>query len=428
MSRRRSLMLLLSFALIGLTTLVPRTFAAETTYHALAEHPVLEKGSSDPAVGELQSLLNRWIGAHPDRGLEQLPITGYFGDLTEQAVIVFQQAHGLPAQGYVGALTWNALLDEQGGGTPAQPNVTSQCSQGSGRGLVIPRGVLSCRPWMVMIDNYPDAYPQSGLDKAAIVFEGLAEYGITRYIATYADGWTPDASQIGPMRSTRAYFAQWAMAFHPVYAHAGGSPDGLELVQSTNQLVNFEGLAETNYDYRDQNRLAPHNLYTSSQLLRQYARDRRVTAFSDPGVGYLYTDPAPLARASVSSLSYYFLDEGSRGSFAYDASTNAYYRYIFGHAHIDRQTGNQLRTSNVVVMAVDGAKRLGDAKARIDQYVIGNGPARVFKNGGMVNATWVKNSGSGPLRFYSDDGSEIVFSSGQVWIAAIPSLERLTVR
>jgi hypothetical protein len=101
------------------------------------------------------------------------------------------------------------------------------------------RGALTQRPAMVMIDNHPDAYPQTGLDRAAVVFEALAEFGVTRFMALYAPGITPKAPQIGPVRSTRLYFAQWAMGFHALYAHAGGSPQGLALVESTDQLINL---------------------------------------------------------------------------------------------------------------------------------------------------------------------------------------------
>ena len=63
----------------------------------------------------------------------------------------------------------------------------------------------------------------------------------------YAPGITPDAPQIGPIRSTRLYFAQWAMGFHALYAHAGGSPQGLELVESTDQLINLDALKKANW-------------------------------------------------------------------------------------------------------------------------------------------------------------------------------------
>jgi len=122
-----------------------------------------------------------------------------------------------------------------------------------------------------MIDNHPDAYPQTGLDHAAVVFEALAEFGVTRFMAVYAPGITPDAPQIGPIRSTRLYFAQWALGFHALYAHAGGSPQGLALVESTDQLINLDALKKASGGYfaRDSARDAPHNLYTSSAELER---------------------------------------------------------------------------------------------------------------------------------------------------------------
>ena len=88
------------------------------------------------------------------------------------------------------------------------------------------RGTLTKRPYAVMIDNHPDAYPQTGLDHALVVFEALAEFGITRFMAIYAPGIGPDAPAIGPVRSARLYYVQWAMGFGTLYAHAGGSPQG----------------------------------------------------------------------------------------------------------------------------------------------------------------------------------------------------------
>ncbi len=186
------------------------------------------------------------------------------------------------------------------------------------RGPVLPRGQIAARPWMVMIDNHPDAYPQSGMDKAALVFEGLAEFGVSRFIATYADGITPPAGEIGPVRSTRVYFAQWAMGFHPIYAHAGGSPDGQQLVQKTKALVNFEADGSA-YAWRDKRRKAPHNLYTSAKLLRAFANDRGVAAFNDETVGYLYS-ATPGEGAAATRLSYFFQDQGSAAAWSWSAS------------------------------------------------------------------------------------------------------------
>lgn len=288
------------------------------------------------------------------------------------------------------------------------------------------RGVVAQRPWMVMIDNHPDAYPQSGMDQAAMVFEGLAEYGVTRFIALYADGVTPDVGEIGPVRSTRLYFAQWAMGFHPVYAHAGGSPDGVALSETTDQFINFEALKLPGYTWRDQQRAAPHNLYTRSTLLRAFAADKSVSTLDDPATGYLFERIDPAATVQGAEINYFFLDRSSRAGFSYDSASNGYHRTMRGRPHIDRNTGKQLWTRNVVVMQVNEAARIGDDKQRIDQEVVGSGPARIFRAGAVIEGSWRKADAAAPLRFYAADGSEVVFNLGPIWVAAIPTFDRLS--
>lgn len=289
------------------------------------------------------------------------------------------------------------------------------------------RGAITKRPWMVMIDNHPSAYPQSGMDRAAVVFEGLAEYGITRFIALYTDGITPDLDEIGPVRSTRLYFAQWAMGFHPVYAHAGGSPDGVQASETTDQFINFEALQQKQYTWRDPQRIAPHNLYTRSSLLRAFADNKGVSNFADPSVGYLFNTIPTADAIEATRINYFFLDRSSRAGFTYDPASNGYHRTMRGQAHMDRVTGKQLWTRNVVVMQVHEAARAGDAKQRIDQQVIGTGSAQIFFAGRRIPGTWRKETEAAPLRFYDPAGNEIVFNAGPIWIAAIPTLERLTV-
>lgn len=309
--------------------------------------------------------------------------------------------------------------------TPIPPTAVP-APPASASGRMLPRSGLNARPWIVMIDNHPGAYPQSGLDKAAVVIEGLAEFGITRFMATFADGITPNATEIGPIRSTRLYFAQLAMGFHPVYGHAGGSPDGEELVRTTRELVNFDADGQTAYSYRDRQRQAPHNLYTSSKLLRTFADDKGVAAFSDDSVGYLYSNTS-LEGAAASRIDYYFGDRSSAAAWVWSAPDGIYYRGQRGKPHIDRITGAQVTVSNVVVMEVSGGKRAGDDKGRIDQDVIGSGRARFFRNGSVLPVTWVKEGAASPLRFYDASNAEVRFAPGAIWIAAIPSLERMTI-
>ena len=89
----------------------------------------------------------------------------------------------------------------------------------------------------VMIENSSDARPQSGLDKAAVVYEALAEGGITRYMAIAPK--TTDAKEFGPVRSARPYFVSYASAYHPLYVHAGGSPQALSMLATSSAVIDL---------------------------------------------------------------------------------------------------------------------------------------------------------------------------------------------
>jgi len=293
------------------------------------------------------------------------------------------------------------------------------------------RGAVKQRPIVVMIDNHPGAYPQSGLDHAAVVFEALAEFGVTRFMAVLAPGITPDAPTIGPVRSTRLYFAQWAMGFHALYVHAGGSPQGLELVESTDQLINIDALRGDGGGYfaRSSDRDAPHNLYTSSADLAHAASDRGASDLDDPAIGFLFKTDAPqVDRGESQELNYFFIYAEDDAGWTYDPKTNGYYRLRRGKPARDEESGEQLWTKNVVVMEVREAKIPGDPKGRIEQVVIGTGAAHVFFDGVEHTVTWRKDAPEEPLGFFDESGAEVRFNAGPIWIVAVPSLENLTVQ
>lgn len=293
------------------------------------------------------------------------------------------------------------------------------------------RGAIHQRPYAVMIDNHPNAYPQTGLDHALVVYEALAEFGITRFMAVYAPGVGPDAPAIGPVRSARLYFVQWAMGMQALYAHAGGSPQGLALAESTDRIANLDALRRGGGSYfaRSRKRYAPHNLYTSSADLARAAAKLGVADLSDSEIGFLFKADAPETdRPAAQSLTYYFLSKQASVGWTYDRASNSYARLRQGKPARDAATREQLRTRNVVVIEVQERKIPGDKKGRIEQDVLGSGPGRLFQDGQEREITWHKDSADAPLRFDAADGAEVSFNAGQVWIAAIPSLANLKVK
>ena len=154
----------------------------------------------------------------------------------------------------------------------------------------------------VVIDNFdPDARPQAGLNRASVVFETIAEGGITRLMAIYLE---KDAPIVGPVRSARIYFDAWAAGMHAVYGHAGGNNDALAQIPKIKALADVDGLAPAAANpfpwdlfWRSSDRVAPHNFYTASSYLRDFAQATgRVSAPSfTPSLPHRIPAPA-LAR------------------------------------------------------------------------------------------------------------------------------------
>ncbi len=295
--------------------------------------------------------------------------------------------------------------------------------------ISIPRGSVTSRPYAVMIDNHPGAYPQTGLNQAAIVFEALAEYGITRYMAVYFPGITPELATIGPVRSARAYFVEWARGLRGVYVHAGGAPDALTMAATSVEIVDMDALrnnASTAF-VRSADRLAPHNLYTSSARIAAFLATRGAEQPDLREIGFRIKRDRPVSTPTAQRFSYYFIYKESYVSWRYDRATNSYLYFRQQRPHVDAATGEQLRFKNVVVLEVPERPIPGDPKQRIQQDVIGEGPARVFLDGRMIEATWRKGAGFAQLRLFDRYDRELPLNSGPIWFAAIPSLENLSV-
>lgn len=292
------------------------------------------------------------------------------------------------------------------------------------------RGSFQSLPYIVMLDNHPNAYPQIGMNGAAVVFEALAEFGLTRFMAIYAPGVTPPQDTIGPVRSARLYFVQWAMGFGGMYVHAGGSPQALETLQSTGALVNLDALfqASSIYFSRTNDRDAPHNLMTGSAALQKALQALSGNPAPRPDAGFLFKDDAPEAqRPDAQQIGYFFLYREDSVGWVYERSSNSYLRLRRGVPARDAVTGEQLRTRNLVVIEVQEGLIPGDDKGRIEQIVIGSGKARLFQDGVAREVAWRKDADIAPLLFLDANGEEVAFNVGLIWITAVPTLENVSV-
>ena len=199
----------------------------------------------------------------------------------------------------------------------------------------------------IMIENSGEARPQSGLKEADVVFEAIAEGGITRFLALF-QAKQPD--YIGPVRSARPYYVEWAAAFDAGYAHAGGSPAGISRISQLG-VKDINAFAYgTSVFYRTDDRESPHNLYTTFVGLDKVNTDKGYTT-STFTPWSRKNDVAQTALANkidvVISSSFYNVH------YDYDASTNTYLRNQGGSKHLDEKSGKQLTPNNVLVMVMN---------------------------------------------------------------------------
>jgi hypothetical protein len=266
--------------------------------------------------------------------------------------------------------------------------------------------------WAIMIENHWESRPPSGLSAASIVFEVPVEAGITRFMAIYDAADVVD--EIGPVRSARDYYLDWASEFGAMYAHVGGSPQSLIEIPEAN-ILDLNQFFNGRYFWRSDDRYAPHNVYTNSELLQKAMRDKGISEifdykawrfkddreFEDPGAQIIeidYSVPEYLVRWEWSS------------------STNEYVRLNGGAAHVDAD-GSELKAKNIAVVLTESY--VLDREGRINLRTLGKGKAWVFRDGEVAEATWSKPDKESRLRFYDVTGRDIEMNRGTTWVEII---------
>lgn len=316
------------------------------------------------------------------------------------------------------------------------------------------------RPLYVMIENSVDARPQSGLNSSDIVYEAVAEGGITRFGAVYYCGIAARDTILGPVRSARTHFVNWASEYnYPLYVHVGGancSPTDPKRasatcqtdkrVQALEQINDYGWGGSTGNDlnqfsigfptfWRDYERLGrtvatEHTMYSSTEKLYALATKRGWTNLSPNGnewlknfEGWKFKDEAKSSdRGTADSISFGFWDSNSSMNvvWTYDKEANIYKRDNGGSPHTDLNTKEQLTTKNVVVQFIKETPSV-DALKHVYYKTEDTGKALVFQDGKVVQANWKKTDREEKTVFTDDKGKPIEFVRGRIFIHAIPT-------
>jgi hypothetical protein len=266
----------------------------------------------------------------------------------------------------------------------------------------------------IAIDNIAEVRPQAGIAKARLVYEAPVEGGITRFLAFFAG--EDDIERIGPVRSARPYFNEWAEEYGAAYGHVGGSPDALEKVKAS-------GIRDINqyfygaYFWRDKGHAAPHNVFTSTELLMKSLERAGEGDLPQEGLMDRFSlardgeRGVPSVRLAITHASDQYLTE-----WTYDEDTGMYARSQGGERTLD-EDGSPVLADNVVVHFT--TVTLLDAVGRRKIATVGKGDALIMTGGRAVEGAWSRDEGS--LTMYADaDGKPITLFPGTTWIQVVP--------
>lgn len=264
-----------------------------------------------------------------------------------------------------------------------------------------------------IIENSPDARPQSGLKESEIVYEAIAEGGITRFLVLYQQN---KPSLLGPIRSVRPYYVDWVVPYNASVAHVGGSAAALREIRNGNYR-DIDQFFNAGTYWRATDRYAPHNVYTSFERL-----DALNTA-----KGYTKSEPKEFAREEVkppqtldaTSIQVHISSATYDSSYAYDSANKYYVRSQAGAPHDDREKGT-ITPKVIVVLTADESTVMEETRRESIQST-GTGKVHIFQAGTVRVGSWNRATRDDQFSFKDDAGNEIKLDRGQTWMTVIPS-------
>lgn len=269
----------------------------------------------------------------------------------------------------------------------------------------------------VMIENFVYARPQAGIAQASVVYEAPAEGNITRFLALFPKD--ADVEKAGPIRSARPYYLDFISEYSgAMYMHVGGSPEGLQKIEQY-KIFAMNEFYRGIYFWRDENKEAPHNTFTSSDLWES-AYERYADKTINPSFeswNFSASSTRVCAENCVSEIEIPFSYPSYVVKWKYNSELKVFERFHAANVHVD-SNGNPVKANTVIVQHV--TDKILDDVGRRALGTIGEGKAEVYVYGEKFEGTWKKDSRTARTKFFDVAGIEIPLASGKIWIEVVP--------
>lgn len=268
----------------------------------------------------------------------------------------------------------------------------------------------------VMINNHPKARPQSGLHKADIVYEVLAEGDITRFLAVFQSE-QPD--NIGPVRSARDYYIELAKGLNALYIAHGWSEEAKEMLEG-DYIDHLNGMA---YDgtlfKRSKTRKAPHNSYISYENVLKGAKQKKYSMEKSPPAFTFYTEEQSktiTGNDAQTAMVTYSKSTISDSTYEFDSSIGKYKRFSGGEQTIDLDTKDPVLLDNVFI--IEAEHRVVDSVGRRDIDLESGGRGYLLQMGKVMKVEWRNRNG---LIVPFLNGEEAPLVPGKTWVNVVPA-------
>lgn len=283
---------------------------------------------------------------------------------------------------------------------------------------------ISIRVVSVKIENAPEARPQTGLDQADVVYEVIAEGGITRF-HTLFQSQVPKV--VGPVRSCRPPDLFIIQQYHSLLAHVGGPSKVRAILASDRTKYNDmdEFFNPASY-WRVKTRAAPHNMYLDITKLRGVATTKRGYPATETIAGFQFAPASDSATPTVTTIDVPVAST-SKVRWRFDPVARTYARFMNGKPHKDAVSGKQLTARNVIVIWASITPYPGDHKGVVNIALAGTGKASVFHGGQRIDGTWQAGTDAPPT-FKAADGTTIKLEPGNTWIQVLGLNQKMTAK
>ena len=276
------------------------------------------------------------------------------------------------------------------------------------------------RPFAVMIDNHEDAWPQAGLNEAYMVYEIIVEGGETRLMALFKGA---DLEKIGPVRSARHYFIDYAMENDAIYVHFGQSPKAQSDIKKFS-INDINGISEDGTTFwRVKDKYAPHNAVTSTEKLLESAKSKnyRTTSTEESILNYV-TDEINLEEGQVADTITIPHSDLQTVTYEYDEENKVYVRYARGEEQTDWDTDESITTKNIIITFCDNYT-LSDSenKGRQGLKNIGTFDGYYITNGKAIKIQCIKNARDEKTIYQDMSGNPIQVNDGNTFVNICPT-------